>query len=86
MAVELVGDERVVLGVNDRMDLARVRALAQAQINDRHMRAGVGIVDPAATVIEWMCRWRRHGDRAVHDDQASDADRGGVCDQAVVPE
>ncbi len=52
VAVELVGDERVVLGVNDRVDLARVRALAQAQINERHMRAGVGIVDPAATVIE----------------------------------
>jgi bifunctional UDP-N-acetylglucosamine pyrophosphorylase/glucosamine-1-phosphate N-acetyltransferase len=52
VAVELVEDQRLVLGVNDRVDLARVRALAQAQINERHMLAGVGIVDPAATVIE----------------------------------
>jgi bifunctional UDP-N-acetylglucosamine pyrophosphorylase/glucosamine-1-phosphate N-acetyltransferase len=52
VAVELVEDERVVLGVNDRVDLARVRELAQAEINERHMLAGVGIVDPAATVID----------------------------------
>jgi bifunctional UDP-N-acetylglucosamine pyrophosphorylase/glucosamine-1-phosphate N-acetyltransferase len=29
-----------------------VRALAQSAIHERHMRAGVGIVDPAATVID----------------------------------
>ncbi len=52
VAVELVEDGRLVLGVNDRVDLARVRALAQAQINERHMLAGVGIVDPANTVID----------------------------------
>ncbi len=52
VAVELVEDPRLVLGVNDRVDLARVRALAQAQINERHMLAGVGIVDPAGTVID----------------------------------
>jgi bifunctional UDP-N-acetylglucosamine pyrophosphorylase/glucosamine-1-phosphate N-acetyltransferase len=52
VAVELVEDGRVVLGVNDRVDLARVRALAQAEINERHMLAGVGIVDPASTVID----------------------------------
>jgi bifunctional UDP-N-acetylglucosamine pyrophosphorylase / glucosamine-1-phosphate N-acetyltransferase len=42
----------VTLGVNDRADLAAVRAHAQARINATHMRAGVGIVDPAATYID----------------------------------
>jgi bifunctional UDP-N-acetylglucosamine pyrophosphorylase/glucosamine-1-phosphate N-acetyltransferase len=41
-----------VLGVNDRADLARVRARAQRMIAERHMAAGVGIVDPAAVVID----------------------------------
>lgn len=45
-------DQRLVLGVNDRVALARVRRLAQAAIHERHMRAGVGIVDPDATVID----------------------------------
>jgi bifunctional UDP-N-acetylglucosamine pyrophosphorylase/glucosamine-1-phosphate N-acetyltransferase len=49
----LVEDERVVLGVNDRADLARVRRLAQRAIHERHMSAGVGIVDPDATVIDF---------------------------------
>jgi bifunctional UDP-N-acetylglucosamine pyrophosphorylase/glucosamine-1-phosphate N-acetyltransferase len=52
VAAHLVEDERLVLGINDREALARVRALAQAAIHERHMRAGVGIVDPAATVID----------------------------------
>lgn len=45
-------DWRVVLGVNDRLQLATVRALAQAQINEQHLRAGVDIVDPASTYID----------------------------------
>ena len=48
----LIEDERLVLGVNDRIDLAAVRALAQRAIHERHMRAGVTIVDPASTVID----------------------------------
>jgi bifunctional UDP-N-acetylglucosamine pyrophosphorylase/glucosamine-1-phosphate N-acetyltransferase len=52
VAAHVVEDERLVLGVNDREALAHVRALAQAAIHERHMRAGVGIVDPAATVID----------------------------------
>jgi bifunctional UDP-N-acetylglucosamine pyrophosphorylase / glucosamine-1-phosphate N-acetyltransferase len=52
VAAHVVEDERLVLGVNDRASLARVRALAQGAIHERHMRAGVGIVDPAATVID----------------------------------
>jgi bifunctional UDP-N-acetylglucosamine pyrophosphorylase/glucosamine-1-phosphate N-acetyltransferase len=45
-------DPSAMLGVNDRTELARVRALAQARINDAHMRAGVTIVDPATTLID----------------------------------
>lgn len=40
------------LGVNDRVALAEVRALAQRRIQERHMLAGVTIVDPASTVID----------------------------------
>jgi bifunctional UDP-N-acetylglucosamine pyrophosphorylase/glucosamine-1-phosphate N-acetyltransferase len=52
VAAHAVADERLVLGVNDRIALAHVRGLAQEQILERHMRAGVGIVDPANTVID----------------------------------
>ena len=52
IVAHVVADERVVLGVNDRAGLARVRAIAQAAIHERHMQAGVGIVDPKATVID----------------------------------
>jgi bifunctional UDP-N-acetylglucosamine pyrophosphorylase/glucosamine-1-phosphate N-acetyltransferase len=47
-----VSDPTEMLGVNDRADLARVRAVAQAHIHRRHMLAGATIVDPAATVID----------------------------------
>jgi bifunctional UDP-N-acetylglucosamine pyrophosphorylase / glucosamine-1-phosphate N-acetyltransferase len=40
------------LGVNDRVGLAAVRAVAQRRIHERHMLAGVTIVDPASTVID----------------------------------
>ena len=52
IAAHLVADERLVLGVNDRAGLAQVRRLAQEAIHERHMRAGVTIVDPVATVID----------------------------------
>ena len=47
-----IDDERLVLGVNDRVALAAVRALAQRAIHERHMLAGVTIVDPASTAID----------------------------------
>jgi bifunctional UDP-N-acetylglucosamine pyrophosphorylase/glucosamine-1-phosphate N-acetyltransferase len=47
-----VEDARVVLGVNDRVQLAAVRVLAQRAINERHMLAGVTIVDPRCTYID----------------------------------
>jgi bifunctional UDP-N-acetylglucosamine pyrophosphorylase/glucosamine-1-phosphate N-acetyltransferase len=52
VAAHLIDDERLVLGVNDRPSLARVRRIAQDAIHERHMLAGVTIVDPAATVID----------------------------------
>jgi bifunctional UDP-N-acetylglucosamine pyrophosphorylase/glucosamine-1-phosphate N-acetyltransferase len=49
---QLLEDERLVLGVNDRAALARVRRIAQDAIHERHMAAGVSILDPQATVID----------------------------------
>jgi bifunctional UDP-N-acetylglucosamine pyrophosphorylase / glucosamine-1-phosphate N-acetyltransferase len=47
-----VGDDSVNLGVNDRVQLAKVNEVARQEILERHMRAGVTIVDPAATWID----------------------------------
>ncbi len=47
-----IADADDTLGVNDRRALAEVRAIAQRRIHERHMLAGVTIVDPAATVID----------------------------------
>ena len=52
VAAHAVDDAALVLGVNDRVGLAHVRSVAQRQIHERHMRAGVEIVDPRATVID----------------------------------
>jgi bifunctional UDP-N-acetylglucosamine pyrophosphorylase / glucosamine-1-phosphate N-acetyltransferase len=52
VAAHVLADESVVLGVNDRVALARVRKLAQRAIHEKHMLAGVDIVDPDATVID----------------------------------
>lgn len=52
VAVHAVEDQRLVLGVNDLVALAKVRALAQRAICERHMLAGVRIVDPDSTVID----------------------------------
>ena len=52
VAAHVVGDPALALGVNDRVDLARVRAVAQNRIHERHQRAGVTIVDPQSTLID----------------------------------
>jgi bifunctional UDP-N-acetylglucosamine pyrophosphorylase/glucosamine-1-phosphate N-acetyltransferase len=52
VAAHSFDDPAAMLGVNDRVELARVRTLAQARINAEHMRAGVTLVDPATTLIE----------------------------------
>ena len=41
-----------MLGINDRVALAKVRAIAQRQIHERLMLAGAAIVDPNAAVID----------------------------------
>ncbi|MGH7708291.1 MAG: bifunctional UDP-N-acetylglucosamine diphosphorylase/glucosamine-1-phosphate N-acetyltransferase GlmU [Vulcanimicrobiaceae bacterium] len=48
----LVDDHRRVLGVNDRIELAAARATLNEMLCERHMRAGVTIVDPATTYLE----------------------------------
>jgi bifunctional UDP-N-acetylglucosamine pyrophosphorylase/glucosamine-1-phosphate N-acetyltransferase len=52
IAAHVVDDPMITLGINDRVDLAAVGALAQQRINEAHMRAGVTIVDPATTYID----------------------------------
>jgi bifunctional UDP-N-acetylglucosamine pyrophosphorylase/glucosamine-1-phosphate N-acetyltransferase len=52
VAAHVIDDERLMLGVNDRVALAHVRAIAQRAICERHMLAGVTIVDPASTQID----------------------------------
>lgn len=52
VAAHVVTDSNLTLGVNDRIGLARVRELAQRRIHERHLLAGVTIVDPASTTIE----------------------------------
>ncbi len=47
-----IEDPSETLGVNDRVNLAQVREVAQQRIHARHMLAGVTIVNPAATVID----------------------------------
>jgi bifunctional UDP-N-acetylglucosamine pyrophosphorylase/glucosamine-1-phosphate N-acetyltransferase len=47
-----LGDPSEMLGINDRVALADVTAVAQRRIHERHMLAGVTIVNPAATVID----------------------------------
>jgi bifunctional UDP-N-acetylglucosamine pyrophosphorylase / glucosamine-1-phosphate N-acetyltransferase len=52
VAAHVFDDPGAMLGVNDRVELAKVRGLAQQRINAEHMRAGVTLIDPATTLIE----------------------------------
>jgi bifunctional UDP-N-acetylglucosamine pyrophosphorylase / glucosamine-1-phosphate N-acetyltransferase len=52
VAAHVARDATTVLGINDRVELARVREIAQRRIHERHMRAGVTIVDPRSTTID----------------------------------
>jgi len=52
VAAHVLDDPSLALGVNDRVQLAQVRQIAQRRINDAHGRAGVTIVDPGATLID----------------------------------
>lgn len=52
VAAHAVDDPGLVLGVNDRVQLARVQAVAQRRILVELMRAGVTLVDPGTTTID----------------------------------
>ena len=52
VGAHVVDDPSLTLGVNDRVDLAKVRRVAQQRIIDDHARAGVTIVDPLSTHID----------------------------------
>ena len=51
VAVQAI-DHRLVLGVNDRIELALARATMNERLAYAHMRNGVTIVDPATTYLE----------------------------------
>ncbi len=52
IGAHLVDDVALTLGVNDRADLAVVRAHAQRRVHETLMRSGVTIVDPGSTQID----------------------------------
>ena len=52
VAAHVVGDPALVLGINDRVHLAQVTAIARTRILEAHMRAGVTVLDPASTSID----------------------------------
>jgi bifunctional UDP-N-acetylglucosamine pyrophosphorylase/glucosamine-1-phosphate N-acetyltransferase len=52
VAAHPVDDPGLVLGVNDRVQLARVQAVAQRRILVDLMRAGVTLVDPGTTTVD----------------------------------
>ncbi len=52
VAAHLADDLAVTMGVNNRADLAAVEAEARGRILNRHMLAGVTVVDPGTTWID----------------------------------
>jgi bifunctional UDP-N-acetylglucosamine pyrophosphorylase/glucosamine-1-phosphate N-acetyltransferase len=48
-----IADSGSMMGINDRVALAKVRAVAQQRIHEQLMLAGVTIVDPATTEIDF---------------------------------
>lgn len=48
----LCEDTQLVMGINDRAELAKARRAINARLCDGHMRAGVTIVDPERTYLE----------------------------------
>jgi bifunctional UDP-N-acetylglucosamine pyrophosphorylase/glucosamine-1-phosphate N-acetyltransferase len=52
VAAHIVADAAITLGVNDRVELAAVTALAQRRINEAHMRAVVTIVDQERAYVD----------------------------------
>lgn len=52
VAAQIAEDIAVTMGVNNRVDLAAVEAEARGRLLERHMLAGVTIVDPGTTWID----------------------------------
>lgn len=47
-----IDDHREIIGVNDRINLAKAEKILRSRINKRHMENGVTIVDPETTYID----------------------------------
>ncbi len=52
VSASLVADATQVLGVNDRVQLARAAAILRDRINEAWMRGGVSMLDPATTWLD----------------------------------
>jgi bifunctional UDP-N-acetylglucosamine pyrophosphorylase/glucosamine-1-phosphate N-acetyltransferase len=52
VGTHLTDDPDEALGVNDRVQLAQLRAILRDRVNEEWMRAGVSIVDPATTWLD----------------------------------
>ena len=52
IATLAVDNPHLTLGVNDRLDLARITAITQRAIHERLMLSGITIVDPFTTLID----------------------------------
>jgi bifunctional UDP-N-acetylglucosamine pyrophosphorylase/glucosamine-1-phosphate N-acetyltransferase len=52
IAGHVLDDPTLALGINDRVELARVRELAQRRILDRLGREGVTVVQPSSTMVD----------------------------------
>lgn len=52
VALLIAPEAQLAMGINDRVALAEAEDLLQRRIAERHMRAGVTIVDPASTRID----------------------------------
>ncbi|MDB5083616.1 MAG: glmU [Bacilli bacterium] len=52
IASQTVSNADEILGVNDRVQLASLQTILQKQINERHMRNGVTLIDPQTTYID----------------------------------
>ena len=52
VAALAMDDPSLLFGVNDRVELARVRRIAQQRILEAHRRAGVTVVSPETTVVD----------------------------------
>jgi bifunctional UDP-N-acetylglucosamine pyrophosphorylase/glucosamine-1-phosphate N-acetyltransferase len=48
----LIDDAEEAMGINDQVQLAESGGIMRQRINDAHQRAGVNLIDPAATYID----------------------------------